>query len=180
MVKKEEIIKFWFKESKPPQWFKKNKNFDQVIEDRFSFALEDAILGKLDKWEESEIGCIALIIILDQFTRNIFRGSPRAFLGDKRALELSQKCCDKDYLKNSDVHKRRFILMPMMHSEDLAVQNSALPLFKKYTSEKDFEYAKKHQEIIARFGRFPHRNMILRRKSTNEEIEFLKEVGSSF
>ena len=180
MVEKEEILNFWFKECKPEQWFKKNEDFDQMIENRFSIAIDDAIEGKMNSLEETETGCLALIILLDQFTRNVFRDTPHAFTGDKRALTLSQLCCDKDYLTNPEIHRRNFMLMPMMHSENLAVQDAALPLFKKYASEKDFEYAEKHRVIIARFGRFPHRNVILGRKSTNEELEFLKQPGSSF
>jgi len=180
MAEKEEILNFWFKECKPEQWFKKYENFDQMIENRFSSAIEDAIEGKLDSWEETETGCLALIILLDQLTRNVFRDTPRAFAGDKRALALSQLCYNKDYLTNPDVHRRHFMLMPMMHSENLSVQDAALPLFKIYASGKDYEYAEKHRDIIARFGRFPHRNVILGRKSTNEELEFLKQPGSSF
>ena len=176
----EEILNFWFKECKPEQWFKKNEDFDQMIKNRFPSAIEDAINGKLNSWEETETGCLALIIVLDQFTRNVFRDTPHAFAGDKRALALSQTCCDKGYLNNPDIKRRQFMLMPMMHSENLAVQDASLPLFFKYTSEKDYEYAKKHREIIERFGRFPHRNVILGRKSTIEELDFLKQPGSSF
>ena len=180
MAEKEEILNFWFIECKPEQWFKKYENFDQMIENRFSSAIEDALEGKLDSWEETETGCLALIILLDQLTRNVFRDTPGAFAGDKRALALSQLCYNKDYLTNPDVHRRHFMLMPMMHSENLYVQDAALPLFKIYASGKDYEYAEKHRVIIARFGRFPHRNVILGRKSTNEELEFLKQPGSSF
>ena len=180
MIEKEEILNFWFKECKPEQWFKKNEYFDKMIENRFFIAIKNALAGKLRNWEESETGCLALIILLDQFTRNVFRDTPQAFAGDKRALALSQLCCDKDYLTNPDIQRRQFMLMPMMHSENLAVQDASLPLFKKYASKKDYEYAEKHREIIARFGRFPHRNVILGRKSINEELEFLKQPGSSF
>ena len=180
MFEREDILNFWFTECKPEQWFKKNERFDQMITNRFSSSFEDALEGKMDTWENNETGCLALIIVLDQFARNIFRDTPRAFAGDTRALDLSIKCCEKDYLKNPDPHKRLFMLMPMMHSENLAVQDAALPLFKKYASGKDYEYAEKHREIIARFGRFPHRNMILGRKSTIDELEFLKQPGSSF
>ena len=180
MIEKEEILNFWFKECKPEQWFKKNEDFDKMIKNRFFIAIENSIAGKLGNWEESETGCLALIILLDQFTRNVFRDTPQAFAGDKRALALSQLCCAKDYLTNPDIKKRQFMLMPMMHSENLAVQDAALPLFKKYASKKDYEYAEKQREIIARFGRFPHRNVILGRKSINEELEFLKQPGSSF
>ena len=180
MIEKEEILNFWFEECKPEQWFKKIEDFDKMIENRFFIAIENALAGKLRNWEESETGCLALIILLDQFTRNVFRDTPQAFAGDKRALALSQLCCDKDYLTNPDIQRRQFMLMPMMHSENLAVQDASLPLFKKYASKKDYEYAEKHREIIARFGRFPHRNVILGRKSINEELEFLKQPGSSF
>ena len=176
----EEILNFWFKECKPEQWFNKNGDFDQMIKNRFSSAIEVAINGKLDSWEETGKGCLALIILLDQFTRNVFRNTTRAFAGDKRALALSQTCCDKGFLNNPDINRRKFMLMPMMHSENLAVQDAALPLFKKYASLKDYEYTEKHRDIIARFGRFPHRNLILKRKSTKEELEFLKQPGSSF
>ena len=180
MAEIEDILNFWFKDCKPEHWFKKNDDFDQMIEKRFSSVIEDSIEGKLDSWEETETGCLALIIVLDQFTRNVFRDTPRAFAGDKRALALSQTCCDKGYLNNPDINRSKFMLMPMMHSENLAVQDAALPLFNNYASEKDYEYAEKHREIIARFRRFPHRNVILGRKSTNEELEFLKQPGSSF
>tara|TARA_B100001123_G_scaffold450319_1_gene620415 strand:+ start:390 stop:932 length:543 start_codon:yes stop_codon:yes gene_type:complete len=180
MVEKEKILNFWFKECNPGEWFKKNNDFDQMIKNRFYSAIEDAIEGKLDCWEETETGCLALIILLDQLPRNVFRDTPSAFAGDKRALALSQLCFNRDYLTNPDIHIRLFMLMPMMHSENLAVQDTALPLFKKFASGKDFEYAKKHRDIIARFGRFPHRNLILKRKSTKEELEFLKQPGSSF
>ena len=180
MIEKEEILNFWFKECKPEQWFKKYEYFDQMIENRFSIAIDDAIEGKMNSWEETETGCLALIILLDQFTRNVFRDTPHAFIGDKKALTLSQLCCDKDYLTNPEIHRRNFMLMPMMHSENLAVQDAALPLFKKYASGIDYDYAEKHRDIIVRFGRFPHRNVILGRKSTNEELEFLKQPGSSF
>jgi len=176
----EEILNFWFIECKPEQWFKKNEDFDQMIEIRFSSTIVDAIEGRLKSWEETKTGCLALIIVLDQFTRNVFRDTPRAFAGDKRALALSQTCCDKGFLNNPDINRRKFMLMPMMHSENLAVQDAALPLFNKYASEKDYEYAEKHREIIAMFGRFPHRNVILGRKSAIEELEFLKQSGSSF
>ena len=176
----EEILNFWFIDCKPEQWFKKNEDFDQIIGKFFSGVIENAIEGKLENWEESETGCLALIIVLDQFTRNVFRNTIRAFAGDKRALALSQSCCDKGYLNNTDINRSKFMLMPMMHSESLTVQDAALPLFNKYASEKDYEYAEKHREIIVRFGRFPHRNVILGRKSTIEELKFLKQPGSSF
>ena len=104
----------------------------------------------------------------------------QAFLGDKKTLELSLICHDKGYLQHDNHDYRQFMLMPMMHSEDIAIQDQSLPLFKDFTSERIYEYAIKHRDTIQRFGRFPHRNEILGRISTEEEIEFLKQPGSSF
>jgi uncharacterized protein (DUF924 family) len=180
MVETADILDFWFDECNPEQWFKKNDEFDKLLDSRFGSTVEDALSGRLDGWEETEEGCLALILVLDQFTRNIYRDTPRAFSGDKKALELSQKCCDNGHLANPDLHRREFILMPMMHSEDIAVQEASLPLFKELGSVEGYEYAVKHRDVIAHFGRFPHRNVVLGRQSTNEELEFLKQPGSSF
>ena len=180
MLEKEDILNFWFDECRPKQWFKKNSEFDAMLESRFANTVEDAFAKCLDSWEDTEEGCLALILVLDQFTRNIFRGTPRAFSGDERALELSQKCYENGYLANPNIYRRQFILMPMMHSEEIAVQDTALPLFKEYTTQRDYDYALRHRDIIARFGRFPHRNTILGRPSTDEELEFLTQPGSSF
>ena len=105
---------------------------------------------------------------------------PQGFLGDKKALELSLVCHDKGYLQHDNPTYRQFMLMQMMDSEDIAIQDQSLPLFKDFTSERIYEYAIKHRDTIQRFGRFPHRNEILGRISTEEEIEFLKQPGSSF
>ena len=180
MLEKEDILNFWFDECRPEQWFKKNSEFDAMLESRFATTIEDAFARCLDSWEDTEAGCIALILVLDQFTRNIFRDTLRAFSGDERALELSQKCYENGYLANPNIHWRQFMLMPMMHSEEIAVQDASLPLFKEYTTQIDYDYAVRHRDIIARFGRFPHRNTILGRPSTDEELEFLTQPGSSF
>jgi uncharacterized protein (DUF924 family) len=123
---------------------------------------------------------LALILLLDQFTRNIFRDTARAFSGDDMALALSLRCVERDYINHPDAHWRHFMLMPMMHSEDLAVQNASLPLFKAHTGKLTYDYAVAHRDIIARFGRFPHRNAILGRPSTDDETLFLTQPGSSF
>ena len=180
MLEKEDILNFWFYECLPEQWFKKNSEFDAMLESRFATTVEDVFARRLDNWEETEAGCLALILVLDQFTRNIFRDTPRAFSGDERALELSQKCYENGYLANPNIHWRQFMLMPMMHSEEIAVQDASLTLFKEYTAQTDYDYAVRHRDIIARFGRFPHRNTILGRPSTDEELEFLTQPCSSF
>ena len=175
-----DIIDFWFVESTPDQWFRKDSNFDKKLEELFSETVDIALEGNLESWSSSKTGCLALILLLDQFTRNIFRGKPRSFAGDKKALELSFKCKKKDYLKNENLHICHFMLLPMMHSEEIYVQDLSLPLFKSLNDKKIYDYSIRHRDIIKRFGRFPHRNSILGRKSTLEEIEFLTNAGSSF
>ena len=180
LYRQEEIVNFWFDECTPVQWFKKDINFDKMLKNRFSKLVEIALEGKLDSWSNSETGCLALILLLDQFTRNIFRGTPHAFSGDEKALELSYKCIENGYHKHSDVHKCHFMLLPMMHSEEISVQDLSLPHFKNLKDKNIYDYALRHRNIIKRFGRFPHRNSVLGRKSTEEEISFLSNAGSSF
>ena len=179
-AKHQDILDFWFAEIAPDAWFKENANFDSSLEKRFGKAVADALAGRLDHWADSACGCLALIILLDQFTRNIFRQSARAFSGDEMALALSLRCIDRGYLDSAKVSHCHFMLMPMMHSEDLEIQVSSLPLFKKYTESRTYEYAVRHHDIVARFGRFPHRNEALGRPTTNSEKIFLNEPGSSF
>jgi uncharacterized protein (DUF924 family) len=174
------VLAFWFEESKPEQWYKKDAEFDDAIRDGFEITVTAALASRLDGWADNAEGCLALIILLDQFTRNIYRDSPRAFSGDDMALALSLRCDDRDYLAHENDTYRQFMLMPMMHSEDLAIQEKSLPLFERLTNPRTHEFAVKHRDIIARFGRFPHRNAILGRPSTDEEVEFLKQPGSSF
>ncbi|MEK9702247.1 MAG: DUF924 family protein [Deltaproteobacteria bacterium] len=176
----DEVLNFWFNECTPEQWYKKDADFDALIFRRFETAVSAALKGEMEAWQTDLKGCLAIILMLDQFTRNIFRNTPKAFLGDKKALELSLICHDKGYLQHDNPAYRQFMLMPMMHSEDIAIQDQSLSLFKEFTSERIYEYAIRHREIIQRFGRFPHRNQILGRISTEEEIEFLKQPGSSF
>ena len=174
------VLAFWFEDSSPEQWYKKDAEFDDAIRDGFEPTITAALASRLDGWADSADGCLALILLLDQFTRNIYRDSPRAFSGDEMALALSLRCIDRDYLAHDNPAWRQFMLMPMMHSEDLAIQEQSLPLFERLTNPRTHEYAVKHRDIIARFGRFPHRNAIIGRPSTDAEAEFLTQPGSSF
>ena len=175
------VLDFWFKECTPEQWFMKDEAFDAVLKTRFGRLVEKARAGQLDAWTETREGTLALILLLDQMTRNIYRDTPNAFSGDEMALAICLKAVERGDLDEfEDVPERQFLLMPMMHAEDLDIQNKSLPLFKKYTSERTYEYAVKHQVIIERFGHFPHRNAILGRPLTEEQIEFLKGPDSSF
>ena len=175
-----DVLSFWFTETKPEFWFKKEPTFDAKINDRFGILVKAALSGRLDHWTDNAMGCLATIIILDQFTRNIYRDTPHAFSGDDMALALSLRCVERDYITHPEESWRHFMLMPMMHSEDLSIQDDSLPLFRAHTGKKTYEYAVAHRDIIARFGRFPHRNAILGRPSTDEETMFLTQPGSSF
>ena len=176
----QDILAFWFNETPPELWFKKDLVFDARIKRQFADTVKDALAGKCDHWANTCSGCLALILVLDQFTRNIFRNSARAFSGDDMALALSLRCVERDYIAHPDENWRRFMLMPMMHSEDLAIQEASLPLFLTHANKLTYEYAVAHHDIIARFGRFPHRNSILGRPSTDEERLFLTQPRSSF
>ena len=174
------VLAFWFQDSEPGQWYKKDAAFDENIRDKFETTVTAALASRLDGWADSAEGCLALILLLDQFTRNIYRDSPRAFSGDDMAVALSLRCIERDYLAHEEAAWRQFMLMPMMHSEDLAIQERSLPLFARLTNPRTHEFAVKHRDIIARFGRFPHRNAILGRPSSDEEVAFLTQPGSSF
>ena len=174
------ILEFWFKECMPKDWFTKTNSFDKEVNDRFNQLTCYALKDGLSDWEQSLEGSLALILLLDQFTRNIFRGQKGSFSGDYSALRISLNCVKKHYLPISPPEWCHFMLMPMMHSEKLSIQNKSLLLFKTYTDTNVYRYAVKHQQIIKKFGRFPHRNIILKRESTLKEINFLKTAGSSF
>ena len=175
-----DVIAFWFDEATPEQWYKKDQAFDDAIRNRFGDTIEAALAGRLDKWADEVETCMALIILLDQFTRNIHRDTPRAFSGDEMALALSLRFIDRGFIDHPDATWRQFMLMPMMHSEDIGIQDRSIPLFEEHTNPLTLEYAIKHRDIVARFGRFPHRNAILGRPSSDEEVEFLTQPGSSF
>ena len=176
----EDVLHFWFEEITPEHWFKKDDAFDDSIRTRFEPTIVAALSARLDYWADSADGCLALILVLDQFTRNIYRDTPRAFSGDEMALALSLRCVDRDFIAHDNGPWRHFMLMPMMHSEDITIQDRSLPLFETLTNPRTYEYAVKHRDIVARFGRFPHRNAILGRPSSEEELAFLTQPGSSF
>jgi len=174
------INHFWFVETKPQQRFQKSQTFDQSIKHRFASVVEQALANQLDHWSQDVQGTLTLIIVLDQFTRNIYRDSPMAFAGDSKALALSLQVVEQGILEKFDSEQRQFVLMPMMHSEDLDIQQQSLPLFQQYTHQMVYDYAVKHRDIIAMFGRFPHRNAILNRSSTTKEKLFLLKPNSGF
>jgi uncharacterized protein (DUF924 family) len=176
--KDQDIFDFWFSNEVKVKWFAKDVNFDQEIRDKFEIYYEAAKTGILDSWENSPLGTLALIIILDQFPRNMFRGTDLSFATDYLALAHTKKAIEKNFGAELTKEQKQFLYMPLMHSENLENQMLSVELFSRL--HENNEFAIKHMEIIKRFGRFPHRNDILKRKSTDEEITFLSGPNSSF
>jgi uncharacterized protein (DUF924 family) len=175
-----EVLDFWFQgDPRDPRWFRKDEDFDRAIRDRFLPLYELAAAGGLAAWLESSAECVALVIVLDQFPRNMFRGTARAFAADALAREAARSILSSGWDKDMDDARRLFAYLPFEHSESLADQDLACELMKGFDPEQ-VRYALAHRDIIRRFGRFPHRNAALGRPSTAEEIEFLKQPGSGF
>ena len=180
--KASDVLSFWFEESGPKQWFKKDPDYDQLIKQRFMSTYQQATTNALYAWRSDAAGRLAEIIVLDQFSRNMFRDQPEAFAYDSLAVALTQAAidlgADQDLL--SQPGQLAFLYMPLMHSESAIIHEQAVTMFSKPGLENNLEYEYKHKAIIDRFGRYPHRNEVLGRKSTAEELEFLKQPGSSF
>lgn len=174
------ILDFWFDESVEPMWFKKDAAFDRQVEENFLDTYELAARGGLANWKDRPKETLALIILLDQFPRNMFRNSSRAFATDKLAVELTKYAISRNFDADLSIKERIFLYMPLMHSERLEDQEKAIEVYTQLGKEDNLEYALKHKEIIDRFGRFPHRNKILGRESTAAEKLFLSQPGSSF
>jgi len=179
-MKHDEILNFWFEEIDHSLWWKKDTSFDQLIIDRFSDIHNKAIHGELIEWRQSAKGALVEIIILDQFSRNMFRDTARAFAYDGMALLLSQQALSAKYDHQLSAVENSFLYMPFMHSESALIHEAAVELYRKNGIQSNLDFELKHKAIIDRFDRYPHRNEILGRESTAEEIEFLKEEGSSF
>lgn len=189
----DDIHQFWFGRldeagmAEPQQqklWFSANDAIDDALRQRFGALVERALAGELQEWADHDTGLIALVLLLDQFTRNIFRGTARAFAGDPTALVLARDAIAAGRHQQLPAIHRVFLYLPLEHSEDLAAQDECLRLFRELQQAADSDqvagftrYALAHREIIAQFGRFPHRNAILDRESTPEELEHLAQHG---
>ena len=174
------IINFWFHEIKANQRFKKDLDFDELIRSRFGELHRRATQGLLYTWREHPLDALAEIIVLDQFSRNMFRDSAEAFAYDSLALVLAQEAIRRKFDADLEPAQKAFLYMPFMHSESAEIHEIAMFLFDHPRLEDNYNYELKHKEIIDRFGRYPHRNEILNRESTAEELEFLSQPGSSF
>jgi uncharacterized protein (DUF924 family) len=176
-----EVLEFWFGDIQPRQWFAKDPAFDALLRERFLGLTRRAIAGELDAWGAEAAGGLALVLLLDQFPRQIWRDTAMAFAGDRQALTLSLRAVERGWVEaEPEQARRQFWLMPLMHSEDLAVQEAALPLFDRFCDPRTADFARRHRAVIARFGRFPHRNAALGRVSSADELAFLLTPGSRF
>ena len=175
-----DVIGFWFEEIDPGMWWKKDQDFDDLIQARFGHQLQRAAAGELFGWRGDPSGSLAEVIVLDQFSRNIHRNTPQSFALDPLALVLAQSAIAKGFHQALPEVQRSFFYMPFMHSESKLIHVEAVKLFQELGNPRSLDFELKHKAIIDRFGRYPHRNEILGRKSTPEEVEFLKQPNSSF
>ena len=189
-----EIFTFWFGNAQAEGvsyvqqrrlWFTKDPEVDAQIRDRFLPLYQQAVTGKLEHWQQSPQGCLALLLLLDQFPRNMFRNTPQAFATDLQALAIAETAIDQGFDQAVLPIQRLFFYLPLEHCEDRTRQQQSVNLFRQlYAEAEEFadtlDYAQRHQAVIDRFGRFPHRNLILNRPSTVEELKFLQQPGSSF
>lgn len=176
----DEVLGFWFEEIDPRFWFGKDEAFDQLLRQRFGELHRQACAAELAHWRDSAEGCLAEVILLDQFSRNLFRDDPRAFAQDGMALVLAQQAIHRQLAVELDVSRRQFLYMPFMHSESAVIHQQAVRLFSEPGLEDALAYELRHKEIIDRFGRYPHRDAILGRPSSDEALRFLQQPGSSF
>ena len=191
MARFEEILDFWFGSPQSVDygkersfWFTKNPEFDKELGDRFLLDYEQAARGELDYLQNSPLGYLALVLLLDQFPRNLFRGTPKSFATDAKALSVAKNAVERGYDRALLPAQRWFIYLPFEHSENLADQERSVELFSTLSGDRasvsTIDYAFRHKAVIERFGRFPHRNKILGRETTPAEAEFLTQPGSSF
>lgn len=174
----EAVLAFWFRgDETRKEWFEKNPAFDESIRAQFLTLWESAHAGAIERWRDAPADCLAYLVVCDQFPRNMFRGEARAFATDARALSAARHAVGRGWHRDLRVVEQTFVYLPFEHSESLADQETSLQLF---SGHPNHEWALKHWEIVKRFGRFPHRNAALGRASTPEEIEFLRQPGSSF
>lgn len=175
-----EVLKFWFEDLSPQQWFMKSDEVDATIRDRFLDIHKKASACELDHWRKDAESSLAEIIVLDQFSRNLYRDTPKAFAQDGIALVLAQEAIAKGFHEELSTEQVHFLYLPFMHSESLVIHERAVELYTTLGQARNLEFEMKHKAIIERFGRYPHRNEVLGRESTPEEIEFLKGPDSSF
>jgi len=174
------IIDFWFCEIDSALWYKKDTNFDVLLRTRFGTTHQQATQGELAHWRTDAHGRLAEVIVLDQFSRNLYRNSGQAFANDLAALILAQECISLGLHNQLTTVQKSFLYLPFMHSESLAIHEQAVTLYSIAGLEFNLSFELKHKAIIEQFGRYPHRNAVLGRTSTPQELDFLQQPNSSF
>ncbi len=174
------VLAFWFKELPPSRWFERDAAVDALCRDRFGDLHDRLACTVPPEWLETADGCLAAVIVLDQFPRNMFRDDPRAFATDDAALAIAERAINQGFGSQLEPGRRMFLYMPFQHAENTAAQARSVGLFATLGTPETLDFAERHKAIIDRFGRFPHRNEILGRQSTAEELAFLDTPGSSF
>jgi uncharacterized protein (DUF924 family) len=174
------VLQFWFTEIAPAQWWKVDPAFDRLVADRFAGLHRQAACGELFEWRAQPRGRLAEVIVLDQFPRNMYRGTSQAFATDALALVLAQEAVAAQADVALSPEERAFLYMPYMHSESRLIHQVAERLFRDHAPKHNHDFELRHKAIVDRFGRYPHRNAILGRPSTAEELAFLTEPGSRF
>jgi len=172
-MKPEVVIDFWFSEQMKQRWFSSTPALDKEILDAFEKVWEQAARGELDDWQHHPDGCLALVILLDQLPLNMFRGQPKSFSTEQKAVEIASHAVEKGFDQKIEKQKRAFLYMPFMHSEDMQQQNRSVALYRENHLDGNIRFAEHHREIVKKFGRFPHRNAILNRDSSKEEVAYL-------
>lgn len=169
----EDILDFWFSESTKSKWFSSTKAFDDEIKSKYENLWRETLRGDNASWADTAKGCLALIIILDQFPLNMYRGEVKSFSSEGMAVRVAKKAIELGFDKEIDKDRVAFSYMPLMHSENIDDQNISVELFSAANLDENLRFAKHHRDIIKQFGRFPHRNKILQRESSQEEIDYL-------
>ena len=169
-----EILEFWFAAEVKPLWFASTPEFDEALRERFLATYRAAATGQLEDWERTPLGALALVIVLDQFPLNLFRGQPESFATEAAARAVTDRAIARGFDQEMSPEQRLFLYLPFMHGEALADQERSVRLFQQAAGlEKSLDFARHHRDLIRRFGRFPHRNAILGRESTPQEITYL-------
>ena len=167
------ILDFWYSKKMQGRWFSSTAELDDQIRSQFEVLWRKAAAGELEEWKETPEGCLALAIVLDQLPLNMFRGKAESFSTERQAIETAKHAIDNGYDQRLQAERMAFLYMPLMHSENLADQDLSVKLFEAAKLENNLRFAQHHRELIRKYGRFPHRNRLLGRQSTPEEIEYL-------
>ncbi len=169
----QDIVDYWYSDKMKKSWFNSTLELDMLIKKEYEFVWESALRGWLTDWEKTAIGCLALAIIFDQFPLNMFRGKAKSFQTEENAVKVTKLAIEQGFLAQLKTEQLAFLIMPLMHSENLTDQDLSVELFKKYNLTENLKFAEHHREIVKTYGRFPHRNQILDRKNSKNEQNYL-------